>query len=100
VSTVKDVAEQIKFLLDHGRSEEKAVLLLPRLENRRKQKNPQKRFVWMCDDTHAARLYAVKDRYMEALGNKTVTLEVVLGILEHVDDARLRAIAEAGHQSR
>lgn len=95
--TVREVAEQIKFLMEHGRSEEKAVLVLPRLENRRKQKNPQKRFVWMCDDSHAARFYAVKDRYMEALGNKTVTLEVLLSILEHVEDERLRAIAESGH---
>jgi hypothetical protein len=99
MGTVREVAEQVKFLMEHGRSEEKAVLVLPRLENRRKQKNPQKRFVWMCDDSHAARFYAIRDRYVEALQNKTVAIEVLLRILEHVDDERLKAIAEAGDEA-
>lgn len=97
--TVREVAEQVKFLMEHGRSEEKAVLVLPRVENRRRQKNPQKRFVWMCDDSHAARLYAVRDRYMELLESKTVAIEVLLSILENFKDEQLRDIAEAEHRA-
>ena len=72
----------MKFLLEHHRGEEKAILVLPRVENRRKQKNPQKRFAKAMDDTHAARLYAQWDRYIEAAGNKTVALELICSVLE------------------
>lgn len=91
--TVREVAEQVKFLLEHGRAEEKAVLVLPRVQNRRKQKNPQKRFVKMMDDGHAARLYGVWDRWLEACPNKTVMLELMITTLERIP---FSVIEEAG----
>jgi hypothetical protein len=91
--TVREVAEQVKFLLSHGRAEEKAVLVLPRVANRRKQKNPQKRFTKAMDDGHASRLYAVWDKWLEAAGNKTVGLEIMISTLEGITDEQIRAAA-------
>jgi hypothetical protein len=91
--TVKEVAEQVKFLMQHGRAEEKAVLVLPRVANRRKQKNPQKHFRKAMDDGHASRFYAVWDKWLEAAGNKTVAIEIMLHTLEGISDEQIRAAA-------
>ena len=96
--TVREVAEQVKFLLEHGRAEEKAVLVLPRLANRRRQKNPQKRFVAMMEDGHASRMYAVWDKWLEAAGNKTVAVELVLHTLEGISDEQIKAAAKDGEE--
>jgi len=95
--TVREVAEQVKFLLEHGRAEEKAVLVLPRVANRRKQKNPQKRFAKAMDDGHASRFYAVWDKWLEAAGNKTVAIELILSTLEGISTEQ---IERAAHDSQ
>jgi hypothetical protein len=92
--TVREVAEQVKFLLEHGRAEEKAVLVLPRVQNRRKQKNPQKKFTKAMDDGHASRWYAVWDKWLEAAGNKTVAIELMLHTLEGISNEQIEAAAK------
>lgn len=98
--SVKEVAEQIKWLLEHGRAEEKAVLVLPRVQNRRKQKNPQKKFTKAMDDGHASRWYAVWDKWLEAAGNKTVAIELMLHTLEGISVEQIEAAAKDEQDSK
>lgn len=98
--TVREVAEQVRFLLEHGRAEEKAVLVLPRVQNRRKQRNPQKKFTKAMDDGHASRLYAVWDKWLEAAGNKTVAIELMLHTLEGISVEQIEAAAKDEQDER
>lgn len=79
--TVDEVWEQIKFLREHGRGDEKALLVLPGLANRRKMKSRPKRFSIGGDEAFILRLLAQKERYMATL-NKTVALEIWCSLLE------------------
>ena len=79
--TVDQIYEQIVFLRSKGRGEEKAVLVLPGLANRRKMKAQPKRFSISGEEAFVIRLLAQKERYMSML-NKTVALELLCSLWE------------------
>jgi len=65
------------------------VLLAPRTENRYRQKHPQKRFVLVCDDDVAARLYAQKERWFSIVVNKGHALDMMCALWEKVTNEQL-----------
>ena len=96
--TVTDCLEQAKFLIEHGRGEEAAKLVLPRLEAKRRIANKEKRtrVQFDCDEATYSRFHTELKRYREVCGNVTVAHNLMVDILKGVDDDRLRRIMEAG----
>ena len=63
---------------------------MPKIEMRYKKKHPQKRFVLVCDDDHASRLYAARDRIITAIENKSHALDIMCALWEAPKDAELQ----------
>jgi hypothetical protein len=97
--TVEEVAEQIKFLMEHGRGQEKAVLVLPGLANRRKMKSRPKRFSIGGDEAFILRLLAQKERYMSTL-NKTIALEILCSLWEAPTQEQLERWQKGGQDDQ
>jgi len=64
---------------------------MPRIEMRFKAKHPQRRFVICCDDDHASRLYAARDRIITAIDNKAQALDIMCALWEAPKDEELKS---------
>jgi len=95
--TVDEIYEQIVFLRSHGRGEEKAVLVLPGLQNRRKMKARPKVFRLAGDEAFIIRLLAQKERFMSIL-NKTVAMELLCSLWEAPTTEQLEQWAAGGQK--
>jgi len=62
--------------------EKGVILYAPRVEMEFKKKHPQRRFVICCDDDHASRLYAARDRIITAIDNKAQALDIMCALWE------------------
>ena len=62
---------------------------MPRIEMRFKAKHPQRRFVICCDDDHASRLYAARDRWFGLLP-KGQALDIMCTLWEHCSDEQIK----------
>ena len=67
------------------------ILYAPKLEMKFKRKHPQRRFVLVCDDDHASRLYAARDRIITALDNKSDALNIMCALWEAPKDEELKS---------
>ena len=65
------------------------ILLEPKRQARERIKNPQKRFVMMCDEAVTARLEYERDRWYETVGNKTIATDMMARQWE-IEEAEIR----------
>jgi hypothetical protein len=95
---VFECLDQAKWLIEHGRGDEAAKLVLPRLEAQRRRANREKRtrVQFDCDEQTYSRFHEQLQRYREICVNTTVAHNLIVDILAGVDDERLRRIMEAG----
>jgi len=72
--SVKDVLEHCRWLIEKGRADEKAVLLLPRIESqkRRENKEQRKRIVMVVDPEFFAEWATWHEAYMLTCGENPV----------------------------
>ena len=72
--TVKDVLEHVKFLIEKGRADEKAVLVLPRVESQKRRLNKEKknRIVMVVDPEFFAEWATWHEAYMLTCGENPV----------------------------
>jgi hypothetical protein len=74
VPTVKDVLEHVKFLIEKGRADEKAVLVLPRVESQKRRLNKEKknRIVMVVDPEFFSEWNTWHEAYMVTCGENPV----------------------------
>jgi hypothetical protein len=74
VPTVKDVLEHVKFLIEKGRADEKAVLVLPRVESQKRRLNKEKknRIVMVVDPEFFSEWNTWHEAYMLTCGENPV----------------------------
>jgi hypothetical protein len=74
VPTVKDVLEHVKFLIEKGRADEKAVLVLPRIESQKRRLNKEKknRIVMVVDPEFFSEWNVWHEAYMLTCGENPV----------------------------
>lgn len=94
---LREVAERVNFLLREGADpERKCHFGLIDVEAKERKENPKgrTRFIMECDcaDTYAA-FNAEKDRYIEAAGNKSVALSIMLRCWQQLSDEVIRRLA-------
>ena len=72
--TVKDVLEHVKFLIEKGRADEKAVLVLPRIESQKRRLNKEKknRIVMVVDPEFFSEWNTWHEAYMLTCGENPV----------------------------
>ena len=72
--TVKDALEHARWLVEHGRAEEKCVLLLPRVlsQKRRENKEKKNRIVMVVDPEFYAEWATWHEAYMLTCGENPV----------------------------
>jgi hypothetical protein len=97
--TVDEVYFQVKFLREKGRGAEKAVLVLPAEEARKRIENagpkPKTRLI---KELHSAEAYsdwnAEFSRYVEAAGDPNVAYSIMLRCLAQLSDEEIQKLAE------
>jgi len=88
VPTVKDVLEHVKFLIEKGRADEKAVLVLPRIESQKRRLNKEKknRIVMVVDPEFYAEWHTWDEAYMQVCGeNPTIRRQGQLEAIKTFD---------------
>ena len=95
---VADVLAQCQFLISKGRSEEAAVLYMPRVEAQKRKANKEnrKRIVWDVDAESYSRFNAERDRWMQVCVNKTATISLMCDVLAAVPEGTIRSLLEQG----
>jgi len=76
--TVRDALEHARWLVEHGRADEKCVLLLPRVlsQKRRENKEKKNRIVMVVDPEFYAEWHTWQEAYMQVCGeNPTLMRE-------------------------
>lgn len=94
---VTEVLAQCQWLVTHGRGAEKAKLLLPRIEAKRRKQNKEgrTRLVKQLDTPETySEFNAQFDRYIQAAGNVQVAYSIMLRCLAQLDDQMIRTLAE------
>ena len=95
--TLKDVAEQVKFLLDKGRADEPAKLVLPRIERQKRVANKElrTRVQFDCTPEEYSDWHKEFKRYIEASGNHPVIARsIMLRLLAQLPDDSIKRLAE------
>ena len=94
---VNAALEHCKFLIEHGRGQEPAKLILPRLEAQRRKANKEGR-TRLVRDLHSAEAYsdwnAEFSRYVEAAGDPNVAYSIMLRLLKQLPDSSIKRLAE------
>jgi predicted N-formylglutamate amidohydrolase len=96
--TVNDCLAQAKFLIEHGRGEEPATLIMPRVEAQRRRANREKRTRVQFDATEETyrRFHEQLQRYRELAVNVTIAHDLMVDILAAVPDETIHKLIEAG----
>jgi hypothetical protein len=96
--TVKDVLEHAKWLIEKGRADEPAKLILPKIEAQRRRENKEQRtrVQFDCDVQLYSDFHIQLQRYRELCGNVAVAHGVMVAVLRAVSDEAIRGIAESG----
>jgi hypothetical protein len=96
MATVSQGYEKLKYMMEHGRAEEKIHIVFVEQEQADRIKNDKRktRFVLCCDDPDlCANLEAQKDRIFRKVKNKAVMLTLIERVLEEaLSDAELDRI--------
>ena len=94
---VLDAFEHAKFLIEKGRGQEPAKLVLPRLEAQRRKANKEGR-TRLVRDLHSAEAYsdwnAEFSRYVEAAGDPNMAYSIMLRLLQQLPDSSIKKLAE------
>jgi hypothetical protein len=74
MTTVDDVFEHARWLIEHGRGKEKGLLILPRVESQRRRENKEqrKRIVMVVDPEFYAEWHTWREAYMQVCGENPV----------------------------
>jgi hypothetical protein len=74
MTTVDDVFEHARWLIEHGRGKEKGLLILPRVESQRRRENKEqrKRIVMVVDPEFYAEWATWHEAYMLTCGENPV----------------------------
>lgn len=96
---ISQVYEQVKWLIEHGRADEPAHLVLPGVENRRRIKKPPKRFSLGADEDFVRRLLIQKERYLTLIP-KHIALEIMCKLWEAPTTEQLEAWAQGGDDDK
>ena len=86
--TVKDVLEHVKFLIEKGRADEKAVLVLPRVESQKRRLNKEKknRIVMVVDPEFFSEWNTWHEAYMQVCGeNPVIAREGIIAAMAAFD---------------
>jgi hypothetical protein len=102
VPNVRDCLVHAQWLIEHGRGEEKAALILPRVEAQRRRENKEGRTRFIREmDSHEtySEFNAEFDRYVELSGgNPHIAYGIMLRLLRQLPDSSIRKLAEIDHQ--
>ena len=99
MASLREEAERLKFLVGKGRGDEKIHVVFVEEEAKARVENlgdkPKTRF---CMETDSAEAYSdlnrEKDRWIRAIGNKSVCISLMIQAWQQYDDAQLRRAAE------
>src|SRR6516164_6375618 len=86
--TVKDALEHARWLVEHGRAEEKCVLLLPRVlsQKRRENKEKKNRIVMVVDPEFFSEWNTWHEAYMQVCGeNPVIAREGIIAAMAAFD---------------
>jgi hypothetical protein len=97
--TVDAVFERCVFLRGKGRGSEKALLILPEVEAKKRVENsgpkPKTRFIMETDDPEMySRFNAQKDRWFRLIPNKSVAVDMLCRMWEEPTDGVIQAFGE------
>jgi hypothetical protein len=96
--TVDEVFFQAKFLREHGRGAEKAVLVLPAEEAKKRVANDgPKAKTRLVKELHTPQAYsdfnAAFDRYVSLAGDPNVAFSIMIRLLAQLPDDSIRRLA-------
>ena len=86
--TLDEIKGQVDYLIREGRGKEKAALILPRQDARERIENPhkRKRIVMVTDPANYAEFHAMREAYMQALGeNPTLVTHAIIEAMRNFD---------------
>lgn len=94
---VQAAYEHAKWLIDHGRGQEPAKLVLPRIEAQRRRVNKEQRtrVQFDCDPQTYADFHAQLSRYTEACKNhRPIALAIMIRLLAQLESSSIAKLAE------
>jgi hypothetical protein len=99
---VRDCLEHAKFLIEHGRGEEAAKLVLPRIDAQRRKANREKRtrVQFDCTPELYAKFHEQLQRYREIVGNVTIAQDIMVYILGGVSEETIKHLVEMGEDEK
>ena len=106
MATIEQEYARLGFLIDQGRGQEKAHLILieeearERIENKPDEQGKQKTQFRMETDSPDmySRLNAQKDRWLRLIPNKSVCVDLLCRMWEEPSDAAIQAFGNDGEQ--
>jgi hypothetical protein len=94
---VLDALEHCKFLIEKGRGDEAAKLVLPRLEAQKRRANKEKRtrVQFDCDPQTYADFHGERSRYIEACGNNVpIAHAIIIRLLKQLPSESIARLAQ------
>ncbi len=98
---LEELQNDIKWLIEHGRGQEKGIIYMPKVEAQRRRENKEghRRVVFVTDPDTYKLWHAERDRWIELCDdNPTIAYPLMCSVLQRISDEAIRGLVEAGKE--